>query len=57
MTRGKDFFLVTDFQELGRQPDLKKSLSAFPVYAQGDSYISMICAISPRHKDNADGCF
>ena len=39
MTSGKDFFLVTDFQELGRQPDLKKSLSAFPVYAQSDSYI------------------
>ena len=39
MTNGKNFFLVTDFQELGRQPDLKKSLSAFPVYAQSDSYI------------------
>jgi len=39
MTNGKNFFLVTDFQELGRQLDLKKSLSAFPVYAQGDGYI------------------
>ena len=39
MTSGKDFFLVTDFQELDRQPDLKKSLSAFPVSVQGDSYI------------------
>ena len=39
MTSGKNFFLVTDFQELDRQPDLKKSLSAFPVYVQGDGYI------------------
>jgi len=30
---------VTDFQELDRQPDLKKSLSAFPVYAQGNGYM------------------
>ena len=39
MTNGNEFFLVTDFQELDRQLDLKKSLSAFPVYAQGDGYI------------------
>ena len=39
MTNGKKFFLVTDFQELNRQLDLKKSLSVLPVYAQSDSYI------------------
>ena len=39
VTRDKQYFLVTDFDELNRQADLKKSLSAFPVYAQGDGYI------------------
>ena len=39
MTNSKSFFLVTDFQELNRQPDLKKSLSVLPVYVQSDSYI------------------
>jgi 4-amino-4-deoxy-L-arabinose transferase-like glycosyltransferase len=39
MISGKSFFLVTDLQELDRQPDLKKALSAFPIYAQGNGYI------------------
>jgi hypothetical protein len=39
VVRTDRFFVVTDFQELDRQPDLKKSLSAFPVYAQGDGYV------------------
>jgi hypothetical protein len=39
MTSGKNFFLVTDFQELNRQLALKQSLSAFPVYAQADGYV------------------
>jgi len=39
MTSGKNYFLVTDFQELDRQPDLKKSLSVFPIYAQSDGYV------------------
>jgi len=39
MTGGKNFFLVTDFQELDRQPALKQSLSVFPVYAQADGYV------------------
>jgi len=39
MTSGKDFFLVTDFQELDRQTDLKNSLAVFPVYAQGNGYM------------------
>ncbi len=37
MISGKTFFLVTDFQELDRQPDLKKSLSVFPAY-DGNGY-------------------
>ena len=39
MTSGKNFFLVTDFQELDRQPALKQSLSAFSVYTRTDGYI------------------
>jgi len=39
VVRTDRFFVVTDFQELDRQPDLKKSLSAFPVYAQGNGYM------------------
>jgi hypothetical protein len=39
VVRTDRFFVVTDFQELDRQPDLKKSLSVFPVYAQGDGYM------------------
>jgi 4-amino-4-deoxy-L-arabinose transferase-like glycosyltransferase len=35
----KDFFLVTDFDELDRQPQLKERLSAYPVYMQGDGFV------------------
>ncbi len=35
----KNFFLVTDFDELNRQPQLKEHLSNFPVYMSGDGYI------------------
>ncbi len=35
----RDFFLVTDFDELNRQPDLKERLSNFPVYAEGNGYV------------------
>lgn len=35
----KDYFLVTDFDELERQPFLKEKLSAFQVFARGDGYI------------------
>jgi hypothetical protein len=34
----KDFFLVTDFQELNAQPQLKARLASFPVYIEGDGY-------------------
>ncbi len=39
MTRGKEYFLVTDFDELNRQPDLKQRLAGFSVYAQGSGYV------------------
>lgn len=32
-------FLVTDFDDLQRQPQLEAYLSQFPVYAEGDGYI------------------
>ena len=35
----REFFLVTDFDELKRQPELKQRLvDSYPVYAQGDDY-------------------
>jgi hypothetical protein len=38
-TAKKDFFLVTDFDELKLQPQLKESLSSYPIFAQGEGYI------------------
>jgi hypothetical protein len=38
LTRGNTYFLVTDFDELDRQPDLKKMLAGFSVFAQGNGY-------------------
>jgi hypothetical protein len=35
----KDLFLVTDFEELNRQPVLKERLNGYPVYMQGDGYL------------------
>lgn len=37
--RGNTLFLVTDFEELNRQPQLKQDLAHFAVYAQGDGYL------------------
>jgi hypothetical protein len=37
--RNKIFFLVTDFEELKRQPELREQLVTYPVYAQGEGYI------------------
>ncbi len=34
----KEFFLVTDFDELNNQPQLKARLQGFPVYVEGDRY-------------------
>ena len=34
----KDLFLVTDFDDLDRQPFLKEKLESYPVFAEGDGY-------------------
>jgi len=39
LTKNKDYFLVTDFEELNRQPDLRNQLAAYPIFQQGDGYI------------------
>jgi 4-amino-4-deoxy-L-arabinose transferase-like glycosyltransferase len=38
-TDGKDYFLVTAFNQLDKQPDLKKILEQYPIAAQGDGYV------------------
>lgn len=35
----KDLFIVTDFEELDRQPLLKEKLTQFSIFAQGENYI------------------
>ena len=35
----KDLFLVTDFDDLDRQPFLKEKLESYPVFAEGDGYM------------------
>jgi hypothetical protein len=35
----KDFFLITDFAELDRQPKLKERLRQLPVYAEGAGFV------------------
>ncbi len=35
----KDLFIVTDFDELSRQPFLQEKLSQYPVFAEGEGYI------------------
>lgn len=37
--RGKAYFLVTDFEELARQPQLTEKLSTYRVFAQTNQYI------------------
>ena len=39
MAAGKDYFLVTSFNQLDKQPDLKKILDGYPIAAQGDGYV------------------
>ena len=39
LTRGNTYFLVTDFDELGRQPDLEQRLSQFASFARGKGYV------------------
>jgi hypothetical protein len=38
-TAKKELFVVTDFEELSRQPLLKEKLARYPVFAQNDGYI------------------
>jgi hypothetical protein len=35
----KELFLVTDFDELNRQPLLKEKLSGYSIFAEGDGYV------------------
>ncbi len=38
-TSGRDYFLVTDFEELARQPQLQSRLEAdYPLIRQGDGF-------------------
>jgi hypothetical protein len=39
LTEGKEYFLVTAFGQLDKQPDLKEILSQYPIAAQGDGYV------------------
>jgi len=39
LTEGKEYFLVTAFGQLEKQPDLKEILETYPVAAQGDGYV------------------
>jgi hypothetical protein len=39
LTLNKHFFLITDFDELARQPGLKDRLAGFTVFAQEEGYL------------------
>ncbi|KAA0267056.1 MAG: phospholipid carrier-dependent glycosyltransferase, partial [Chloroflexi bacterium] len=39
LTAGKDYFLVTAFGQLDKQPGLKNILDTYPIAVQGDGYI------------------
>jgi len=39
LVRKKSYFLVTDFDELKKQPNLMARLQSFPVFAEGEGYI------------------
>src|SRR5690606_28234797 len=39
ITSKKDLFLVTDFNDLARQPLLKSKLESYPIFADGDGYV------------------
>jgi len=39
LTARKELFIVTDFNDLNRQPFLKEKLKTYPVFAEGDGYI------------------
>jgi len=46
LSRNRDYFLVTDFDELARQPDLAAKLGEFDVVAERPRYV--ILDLSPR---------
>ena len=39
LTEGMDYFLVTAFGQLDKQPDLKKILDTYPIVAEGDGFV------------------
>jgi 4-amino-4-deoxy-L-arabinose transferase-like glycosyltransferase len=39
LTAGRDYFLVTSFGQLNKQPTLEKLLEAYPIAAQGEGYV------------------
>ncbi len=39
LTEGMDYFLVTAFGQLEKQPDLKKILDTYPIAVEGDGYV------------------
>ena len=39
ITAGDDYFLVTAFSQLDKQPELKKILDGFPIAARGDGFV------------------
>lgn len=39
LTAGKEYFLVTAFNQLDKQPDLKKILADYPVAAEGNGFV------------------
>jgi hypothetical protein len=39
LTTGRDYFLVTAFGQLEKQPDLKAILQEYPVASEGDGYV------------------
>ncbi len=45
----KELFLITDFNELNRQPSLKEKLSEYPIFAEGDGYIIYDLASTDSH--------
>ncbi|MEP6895450.1 MAG: glycosyltransferase family 39 protein [Chloroflexota bacterium] len=45
----KAYFLVTDFDELKRQPELRAKLNGYPIYVQGDGYVIYNLQLSLLH--------
>jgi hypothetical protein len=39
LTEGKEYFLVTAFGQLDKQPHLKEILAQYPIAAEGDGFV------------------